>query len=181
MKNLLLILFMVAGSSTGRLLAQDHGMANKEKMKVFAGWLGHWKGEGSMQQGPGDARKTSVDEHIETRLGGTILVIEGVGTTKDPATKQDVIVHHAYAVLSFDQVSGDYKFRSYLHDGRSTDAWLKVLDQNKYQWGFDSPHGKVRYSINMDGQKKTWNEVGEYSQEGTRWTKFFEMNLVKVE
>ena len=180
MKNLLLIFFMVAGVLTGRLLAQGHEMGNKEKMKVFAHWVGHWKGEGTMQMGPGDPKKSTVDERIESKLDGTILVVEGVGKSTDPATQKELVVHHAFAVLSYDQQSGNYKFRTYLNDGRSTDAWLKIVDQNKYQWGFDSPRGKVRYNISIDPVKNTWNEMGEYSQDGNNWMKFFEMNLARV-
>lgn len=181
MKNVFLIVFMAAGIITGRLLAQGHEMGSKEKMKVFADWVGHWKGEGSMQMGPGEPKKSSVDEAIESKLDGTILMVEGVGKSKDASTQKEIVVHHAFAVLSFDQQSGDYKFRTYLSDGRSTDAWLKVLEKNKYQWGFDTPRGKVRYNILVDPVKKTWNETGEHSPDGNNWMKFFEMNLAKVD
>lgn len=181
MKNLLLIVFTAAGVLTGRLLAQPQESPGKENMKVFADWVGHWKGDGWIQMGPGEPKTSSVDEHIESKLDGMVLMVEGVGKRKDPSTQQDVVVHHAFAVLSFDQPSGHYKFRTYLVDGRSADAWLKVLEQNKYQWGFETPRGKTRYNITLDPGKKTWNEVGEYSQDGTKWMKFFEMNLAKVD
>ena len=181
MKNVLVIIFMAAGVLTGRLLAQGHEIVNKEKMKVFADWAGHWKGEGSLQSGPGEVKKSTVDERIEWKLDGMILMVEGVGKTFDEATRKETVVHHAFAVLSFDQNSGDYKFRTYLKDGRSTDAWLKIVGQNKYQWGFETPGGKVRYNILMDPAKKTWNETGEFSQDGNSWRGFFEMNLTKVD
>ncbi len=181
MKNLLIIVFMLAGTFTGRLLAQAQEMGNKEKMLAFKGWEGHWKGEGSMQMGPGEPKKTIVDERIESKLDGIILLIEGVGKATDPATKKESIVHHALAVLSFDQVTDKYRFRTYLNDGRSADAWLTVISENKYQWGFDTPRGKTRYNIVIDPSKNTWNEIGEYSSDGTTWMNFFEMNLVKVD
>jgi hypothetical protein len=181
MKNVMLIMFMAAGVLTGRLMAQTHEMGNKEKMKIFSAWVGQWKGEGRMQMGTGEPRKAVVNERIESKLEGTILMVEGVGKSTDPTTQKEIVVHHAFAVLSYDQQSGNYKFRTYLSDGRSTDAWLQVVDQNKYQWGFDSPRGKVRYSIRIDPLKNTWNEIGEHSPDGNNWTKFFEMDLAKVE
>jgi hypothetical protein len=90
-------------------------------------------------------------------------------------------VHHAFGVLSFDQATNQYKFKTYLKDGRGTDAWFNVTGESTYQWGFDSPRGKMRYSIIIDPLKKTWVETGEFSAEGTNWMKFFEMNLRKVE
>lgn len=29
--------------------------------------------------------------------------------------------------------------------------------------------------------QKTWKEIGEFSADGTTWTKFFEMNLKKID
>ena len=155
----------------------------KEKMKPFSTWAGRWQGEGSMQMGPGEPKKSSVDEKIEAKLEGTIMVMEGVGKSVDPATKKEVVVHHAFGVLWYDYVTAQYKLRSFLKDGKSTEAWFNVTGENTYQWGFDIPNGgKTRYSIILDPNQKTWNEIGEYSRDGgNTWMKFFEMNLKKIE
>jgi hypothetical protein len=110
------------------------------------------------------------------------MLVEGVGKTIDPATKEEMIVHHALGVLSYDQMSNQYKFRTYLKDGRNTDAWFTPTGENKFQWGFDIPSaGKTRYTITLDPKAKTWNETGEFSRDGNTWSKFFEMNLKKTE
>jgi hypothetical protein len=121
-----------------------------------------------------------VDEHIEYKLDGMVLLVEGIGKAKDAANKE-FVAHHALAVLSFDKASNQYKFKTYLKDGRSTDAWFTVVTDNNFQWGFDTPQGKIRYSIRMEPAAKTWNEIGEFSADGTTWRKFFEMNLKKTE
>jgi hypothetical protein len=180
MKNLLVALIMLAGISTSRLLAQSE-MGNMEKMKVFDQWVGRWQGESSTRMGPGEPHKSTVDERIESKLDGMVLLIQGTGKVMDPVTQKESIVHEALAVLSFDQTSDQYKFRTYLKDGRATEAWLNVVEENKYQWGFDTPHGKTRYNITIDPGRKNWNEVGEYSSDGNKWSKFFEMNLNKSE
>jgi hypothetical protein len=183
MKKSIFLLAAFAGLLlSGELIAQSPETGNKEKMKVFSAWVGRWQGEGSMQMGPGEPKKSSVDERIESKLDGMVLLIEGIGKATDPATKQESVVHHALAILSYDAAGSQYKFRSYLKDGRSTDAWLNVTGENKFQWGFDIPgRGKTRYSITLDPAKKTWNEIGEFSADGTAWSKFFEMNLKKTE
>jgi hypothetical protein len=165
---------------SSQTLAQRPATPDKSKMQIFNNWVGHWKGEGEMQQGPGAAKKSSVDENIEMKLDGMILVVEGIGKT-DPGTDMEKVVHHAFAVLNYDQSSKTYKFKSFLMDGRSTDAWFEVVGENKYKWGFDVPNGKIAYTINIDGAAKKWNEIGEYSADGTTWRKFFEMNLTKVD
>lgn len=172
-----------AGVFTGQVLAQNpEAPNNAEKMKVFAGWVGHWRGEGSMQQGPGESKHSTVDEHIEFKLEGNVVLVEGIGKTPDAATKTETITHHALGVLSYDQGTSQYKFKSYLNNGRSADAWFNVTGDNKYQWGFDVPGGsKIKYSITIDPTQKTWNEIGEFSRDGNTWMKFFEMNLKKVD
>ena len=182
MKNLLVVMIICFGFTSVNVTAQTAETASKEKMKAFAGWVGRWQGEGAMQMGPGEPKKSSVDEKIESKLEGTIIVVEGIGKTINPTTNQETVVHHAFGVLSYDQATGQYKFRTYLKDGRGTEAWFTVTGENKFQWGFDIPNGgKTRYSIVIDPVQKTWNEIGEYARDGSTWSKFFEMNLKKVE
>jgi hypothetical protein len=181
MKNLMFLFLLLVVTIIQNADAQPES-ATKEKMKVFAGWAGKWKGEGSMQMGPGEPKKSNVEEKIESKLDGTVYLVEGVGKAMNPETKQEVVVHHALALLSYDQATSQYKFRTHLKDGKSADAWFNVTGENTFQWGFDIPNrGKTRYSIKIDPKAKTWNEIGEYSADGNTWNKFFEMNLTKTE
>ena len=181
MKNVLIVVTAFAGLWCSKLIAQPNETIGKEKLQPFAAWVGRWQGEGSMQMGPGEPKKSMVDETVESKLGGTLLLVEGIGKSINPATKEETIAHHALGVLSYDHTTSQYKFRSYLKDGRSTDAWLKPVGENKFQWGFDIPSGgKTRYTILLDPKAGTWNEIGEYSKDGNTWSKFFEMNLKKV-
>lgn len=179
MKNIFMILCLVALATTGRLSAQGSDVANQEKMKVFALWTGKWHGEGTMHTG-GEMKTITVDKNIELKLDGRVLVMEGVGKSKDEYTQEEVVVHHAFGILSYDETSHEYKLRTYLTNGRTADVSLKVLDGERFQWYFDSPPGKVRYTINVDRTKSTWKETGEYSADGTVWRKFFDVNLVKA-
>ncbi len=181
MKTITIVLTAFIGMSVGHTLAQLPGTNNNEKMKVFSHWIGHWQGEGVMKQGPGEGKRSAVDERIESKLEGNILLIEGIGKSTDPATQQDRIVHHALGILSYDQSTESYKFKSYLNNGRSTDAWFTIAGENKFEWGFDIPSGgKTKYTIHIDPANKTWNEIGEFSRDGSTWMRFFEMNLKKM-
>jgi hypothetical protein len=181
MKKIMLILFFFGGLYTGRCVAQSTAFGDKEKMNVVSNWVGHWQGEGSIQMGPGEPRKSIVDENIQSKLDGIILLIEGIGKSFDATKKNETVVHNALAILSYDKPTEQYKFKTYLKDGRSADAWFQVTGENKYLWGFETAQGKTRYAITIDTLKKTWNEVGEYSRDGSTWMKFFEMNLKKVD
>ena len=77
----------------------------------------------------------------------------------------------------FDQ---QFKFKSYVKEGYTTNAYFTVLSENKFEWGFDIPGGgKTRYNIILDPANKTWHEIGEYSRDGNSWMKSIELNLVK--
>lgn len=181
MKSATIPVFVLA-CIAAQLFAQSPEATVKEKMKVFAPWVGRWQGEGSMQMGPGEPKKSTVNEKFEFKLDGVIGIVEGLGKTIDPTTNQEMVVHQAFGVLSYDFTSSQYKIRTYLKDGRGGEGWFNVTGENTFQWGFDIPNaGKTRYTIVLDPARKTWNEIGEFSRDGSTWSKFFEMNLKKTE
>lgn len=192
MIKIILLSTFITAATIGKIAAQtqpaptaasartDHAV-NNDKINALTHWVGHWKGESLTRMGPGEPKKATVDEHIESRLEGAILLIEGIGKITDPNTKHETIVHHALAILSYDQAAQQYKFRSYLNNGRSTDAWFNVISDTQYQWGFDTPRGPTRYTITIDPIKKTWTETGEFSADGKNWTKYIDMNLTRVD
>jgi hypothetical protein len=182
MKNTLILLLMLGMQLLFSHLSAAQDTNHADKLKPFAAWIGHWQGESSMKMGPGPARNARMDERIESKLDGTILVVEGVGKATNTATQQEMVVHHAFGVLSYDMNTQEYKFKTYLKDGRGTDAWVKLTGDNAFQWGFDIPNrGKTRYAITIDPVKKTWHETGEFSADGTNWSAFIEMNLTRVD
>lgn len=136
------------------------------------GWLvGEWRGLGSMQT-PAGRSTASVLEMVESRLEGRVLVIEGIG--RDTAAGAGGhVVHHAFAVLSYDPDAGRYAMRAF-RDGRFVDAETRLGD-GVFTWGFPVPGGRVRYHIRQDSGD--WLETGEYSPDGTNWRQFFEMRL----
>ncbi|HYC86131.1 MAG TPA: hypothetical protein VEB86_12955 [Chryseosolibacter sp.] len=180
MKQTAFILLLVVFA--GSVQAQTPRPSSKEKMAPLAAWAGKWKGEGSMTMPNGETKKSSVDETVQVKLDNTLIMLEGVGKAIDPATQKEIIVHQALGIVSFDPYSNKYKLKTYLHDGKSGEAWFTVLGENRYQWGYEIPNGKkTRYTIELNPEKKTWYEFGEDSKDGTTWNKFFEMSLTKVE
>lgn len=155
----------------------DYSAVCKAEMKKLAYLEGAWKGEATFSRGPGTEMTINQEEKIEFKLDRTLLSIEGIG--RDPYGS---VAFHALGLVNFDAPTKKFKFKSYMKDGRSTDAYFTIAGENKFEWGFDIPGGgKSRYSIILDPVKKTWHETGEYSQDGSTWMKFIEMNLRKVE
>ncbi len=151
--------------------AADLGL---EAMARLGGMAGRWQGSGWMRRGPGEPHHTVSQETVEFRLGGRILVVEGLHHAKDDPSQ---VVHHAFGVISHDPESGQYRFRSYLATGQGGDHEMR-LEGDDVLWFIDTPRGKVRYTIRIqDGE---WHETGEFSADGESWQEFFGMDLKRT-
>ena len=156
--------------------AQDQSNAGRTRMKALSYFVGTWKGEGIVQRREGGPLKVLQEEKIEWKVDTLVLVIEGIG--KDPATLKKLF--HAFACVSFNTQSQEFNMKSFIMDGRQTDAYFKVVADNQFEWGFDLPNkAKIKYTINLSRQNKTWKEKGEYSPDGTTWYPTIELNLTK--
>lgn len=156
----------------------DFSALCKEQMKKLEVFAGKWQGEASIRMGPGPEQTINQQEDVQFRIDSTVLVIEGLGTRGPDNT----VVFNALAVINFNAGAKGYSFRSFLKDGRSADAYFNILEDRKFEWGFDTPgnSGKVRYTITFDDPARTWHEVGEFSADGSTWMKFMEMRLNRI-
>lgn len=163
------------------LAADPPGQANRDALKKLDYLAGKWKGEATMQLGPNRKEVVKQTEDVEFRLGGTILVIEGVGKGKLPGQEKEGVVFNAYAVVSYDAAKKEYAMRAYRAEGVSVDASMKPGDKG-FEWGFTLAEQKtdIRYKMTLT-DKGEWHEVGDMSRDGGKtWNKFFEMTLTKT-
>ncbi len=151
--------------------AADPGL---EAMARLNSMIGKWQGSGWMRRGPGEPHHTTSLETVEARMGGRILVAEGLHHAQDDPSR---VVHHAFGVISHDPANGHYRFQTHLATGRSGDYEMR-LEGEDVLWFMDTPRGKVRYTIRIrDGE---WKEIGEFSADGESWQEFFGMDLKRV-
>jgi hypothetical protein len=165
---------LVAAGAVSPSPAQEPAEAGLAAMQAISFLVGRWEGEGWMRRGAEDPVRFSSSEHVESRLDGRVLIVEGLH--HDATTKQ--IAHHALAVISFDPATGGYRFRSHLVDREGGDYAAELAD-GAFVWGFETGNGgRVRYVIRVADER--WQEIGEYSADGATWSQFFEMNLRRV-
>lgn len=174
----LVLLSILVSSSLG--FAQDpRALATqREALKKLDSWVGVWKGSGWTRFGAGNKEEFTITETVQSKLDGLVLLVEGLGKGTDAAGKE-LVGHQALAVVSYDDKAKQFRFRHYTAQGRFGESELKVTDGG-YEWGM-SPEGspvKIRFIIKLDGKK--WQETGEFSQDGTNWVQFLEMNLDKL-
>lgn len=157
--------------------AQDLSQTCRLQMRPLSSLAGRWKGEAIITQQGGVTVTVNQEENIEFRLDSLVLQIEGIGKSKsDPAR----ISFHALGFVSYHASRQCLEMKSFLKDGKQTDAFFRITDTNQFDWGFDVPGGKILYHITIDPVLKTWNEIGKFSPDGTRWFPFFEMKLTKL-
>lgn len=145
-------------------------------LKMMAG---DWNGTGWIIWGR--ERKTfSINETLSFKLGGALLVVEGLGREMIDGKVTDKIIHQAYGVFKNDPDSGGVGFRFYKENGNEGFTLIKV-DGMKVEWGFTDPASGseiiFKESYSEDG---VWEETGEVKPKGSeRWIQFFYMKLTK--
>jgi hypothetical protein len=170
---------LVACSLAQPVEAQPPGASAGAQIEAMAklDWLaGTWTGEAWVEMQPGQRQTSQVVETVERKLGGLILLVQGVGTEPKADGSGRDIVHDALGVIAYDPGAAAYRFRAWrMPGGYYTDSPAVVGSQN-LEWSMETPQGKIRYRIKLDEEKR-WFETGEFSRDGTTWKKFFEMKL----
>ena len=164
---LLLALALPIGAQTAPSLS-----SRVNELKKLEYMVGEWKGTGWMERQGGRETFAGV-ETIQSKLSGLALLVEGKFKDKDGK-----VIHETLAVISYDEKTKVYNFRTYLATGAVGDHELKILDGG-WQWGFQIPQGNVRFTFKL-GDKGEWREIGEFSADGKTWRQFLELNLLKV-
>ncbi|HKR64148.1 MAG TPA: hypothetical protein VJZ00_10480 [Thermoanaerobaculia bacterium] len=168
MRKLLFLLTLFAATS---LFAAD-------EMKKLDFLVGEWKGEAWFQMGP-KREYVYQTESVKPKLGGKVLLVEGLGKRKNENGSIGDVVHDALAVLSWDESKNTYRFSTYTAQYGAMETTLDVTAPNVGVWSMDVPGGKMRYTMRLT-EKGEWNEVGEFTRDnGANWMKFFEMTLSK--
>src|ERR1700737_2827224 len=145
------------------------------EMKRLAFLAGQWKGESWIEFGP-QRRTAVVTENIQSKQDGLLLLIEGRGRGKAPDRDEEITVHEALGVVFYDVASKRHVFHAY-KGGNFIESEFKMAGDSKgFQWGFRDPrsNGDIRFTMSLTDSDR-WIEIGEFSQDGKTWHKFFEM------
>jgi hypothetical protein len=179
MKKLIVVFALIALPAAAQAQAPSQAATAKAEMKKLNFLAGQWQGEGWIDVGQGQRRTFRQSETVQSKLDGLLFVIDGLGKGKLPGSDEEVVVHNAFAVLSYDEAAKRFRWHAYRADGLFVDADTVVGD-NQMVWSFANPRGgKIRFTIKLT-DKGRWHEVGEFSPDGSAWRQFFEMTLEKM-
>ena len=158
--------------------AQTPPSPQAAEMKRLDFLVGRWQGEGWIVLGRGERYAFRQAENVQRKVDGAVLLIEGLGKSKDPVNA-GAVVHNAFAVVSYDKRARAFRWYAIRANGDPVDTQLKV-SENMLAWGMPHPSGgEIRFTIRLN-EKGQWFEVGEFSRDGETWQKFFEMTLTRV-
>src|SRR5215471_3806342 len=124
--------------------------------------VGRWSGEARVLREPGLYLDLDQTEEAQFKLGGLVLMIEGVGCTR-PDGKPAL---QALGLISFDDASGTYRMRAF-NDGRWLESEVKLFDEGLgCSWGFALGEISTK-SILRINDKGEWTELADLTI-GTR-------------
>ncbi len=144
-------------------------------MKKLDLWVGEWKGSGWSAVGSGGRLEFDLVESVQRKIGGTVLFVEGRGTSK-PGAAKSVVTHDGIALLSFDESSGRYRWTGHELGRGAIDADVRLVDGG-FEWSIRAGGNgaTLRFTILLDAQR--WREVGELNLDGRSWNRIMEMAL----
>jgi hypothetical protein len=83
--------------------------AQRTAMKEVSFLVGKWAGEARLLRSPAESVELLQTEEAQYKLGGLILVIEGIGRTK--SSGQPML--QAFGIISYDDESAKYRLRAF--------------------------------------------------------------------
>ena len=171
------VIFITATVLLGALISQSLnaqiGTTNKEKMESLQSWAGKWKGEGWSIDESRQRNSFTVEEHIQSKLGGRVIQAEGIGTGTDGK-----VGFRSYGVFYYSNENKRYEVKSFTEDGNMSLSTAEINEEGQFIWGFEVPAGSVRYTITLTGD--TWKEKGEFVMGSGQTFPIMEMSLTRV-
>ena len=130
--------------------------AQRAAMKKLGFLVGKWVGEARLLRSPAESVELLQTEEAQYKLGGLILVIEGVGRQK--SSGQSVL--QAFGIISYDDESATYRMRAF-NDGRFLETEVRLLEEGEgMTWGFVL--GDIRTnSVLRINENGAWTELAE--------------------
>lgn len=174
LKTIFIALIALFGAMKTNVSTAQTGTTDKEKMKPLTSWVGTWKGEGWSVDQSRQRTEFTVEEKVEPRLDGRVMMSEGIGKNKSNGETG----FHAVGVFYYNNEKRTYEVKSFLDNGNMTLAQAIINDEGQFIWGFDVPGGKVQYTITLT--ENTWNEKGAFVMASGQEFPIMEMNLTKV-
>jgi hypothetical protein len=130
--------------------------AQRSAMKKLEFLVGKWQGHARVLRGPGELVELVQTEEAQYKLGGLLLIIEGLGRKKAGGE----LLLQALGIVSYDDESTTYRMRAF-NDGRFLEAEVQLLDEGLgLTWGFTLGDIKTKSVLRIN-EHGDWTELAE--------------------
>ncbi|MGO9012066.1 MAG: hypothetical protein ACLQPN_18380 [Bryobacteraceae bacterium] len=141
-------------------MAQAPRMPNLEiqrsAMHKLSFLIGKWSGEARTYRRPGETLELVQTEEALYKLGGLLLVIEGVGRAKSDGQ----LALQAFGIVSYDDEKAAYTMRAF-NDGRWLETEVKLAEGGQgITWGLSFGEIKTSSLLRIN-EKGEWTELTE--------------------
>ena len=173
-------LFIITISAVFSLscLAQKGGAEQKAAMQKLHWMTGNWSGTSTASANK-IKKITYIRESVLPALDGTILLVNVKATDKDSVTNRQTLAYTSFSVISYDAGSKKYRWTSWRTNGHDYEEEPFTVGTNSFEYIAHKEEGKVRYKANLSS-KGEFLEKGDYTTDGTSWTPFINMRLLKT-
>ena len=144
-----------------------------EPLQPFAFLVGDWAGSAWYASPGGERNQVYQTEHVQVKLGGQVLLVEGTGRADSPDGE---IVFEALGILSYDAQTHQYHLDAW-NDGRYVRADVTPVEGG-FDWGFDAGGRQIRYEMRLEDGR--WHETGHMLLESGQSVPFVELTLERV-
>ena len=146
--------------------------AQRAAMKKLGFLIGKWSGEARRLGQAGAPVELIQTESAEYKLDGLLLVIEGVGRTKDGGKLE----LQAFGMISYDDATSTYRMRAF-NDGRWVETEVKLIDVGQgITWGISFGDIKTKSVLRIN-EKGEWTELTELTIGAQSPLKYMELTV----
>lgn len=147
--------------------------AIRAAMQKLAPFVGRYKGTGWVFQGKGK-HTFEGKERIEFDLDETVLVVRGTHIDLDEGPTKGKVVHQTLGVISYDPAAKNYRFTTWLADGRHQVATAHLDEAGALVWTL-RPGGPVQLEFRIMVKNNRWIENGRITTDGKKWRPMLSM------
>lgn len=172
MRHYLLLLFLFV---CPLVFAQPAAILPAVQQKIQAlTWLtGKWQGTLHITGQDGIKQEFKHNLEFAPKLKNSLLLIDEWAVQGNDTVLQNI------GILGYNALQPKYTLQAYTKDGAQIDAEVEVLDK-KMVWRIVNVGYMLRYTATLN-PKGQWYQIGEVStDEGKRWTPFFESTLNRI-
>lgn len=160
-------------------IAQTVTNESAKAMLKFGWIIGRWQGDAWYMTGQNTRQSLKQTEMVQGKHKGTIIVMEGNAVDIETDPNNPRVVYETLGILNYDTATNKYYIHAFI-DGRSIKSEAVPNKNHGFDWGFDIPSGRIKYSMGLN-QDKNWKETGHISFDGGKtWVQNFEMVLTRV-